>query len=124
MPTAPDLTALDYLYRDAANFKSFGTLLLAGCFTPAEHAEILAKRDSGTWFIPEQLGLPPLQAGLYAFSNGPTDDDHALHELIALRAANLDEAAVLPTMMTTADFLTRLRAIPFWNPLAAANFGI
>ncbi len=112
-------TALDYLYRDAANFKAHATVRLSGTLTPAEIAEVFARCDSGTYFVPEQLRLPALQPALHAFSQGATAADHALHELVAIRPATAaDRRAKL--VCSTTLLLARLRAVNFWNPLASA----
>ena len=112
-------TILTYLYRDADNFKAHATIRLSGTLTPAETAEIFARCDSGTYFIPEQLRLPALQPALHAFSHGPTAADHALHELIAIRPATAaDRRAKL--VCSTTLLLARLRAVQFWNPQRSA----
>ena len=110
------LTALDYLYRDAANYKAHGTALLTGSLSPSEISEIFAKLDSRTSFVPEQLGVPPLQSQLGALSDGPTTADHAFHELLAIREATAAEANSLTPIATAVTFLTRVRAVTFWNP--------
>ena len=112
-------TTLIYLYRDANNFKSHATIRLVGTLTPAEIAEIFARCDSGTYFIPEQLRLPALQPALYAFPNGATAADHAFHELIEICPATAaDRRAKL--VCSTTLFLARLRAVKFWNPSLSA----
>jgi hypothetical protein len=113
---APMLTALDYLYRDAANYKAHATALFTGELSPAEVAEIVAKLDSRTYFVPEQLGLPPLQSRLHALSDGPTSADHAFHELLGFRHATAEEAQCVTPVCTTQALLARIRTLTFWNP--------
>lgn len=110
------LTAVDYLYRDAANYKAHATAFLTGAISPAEVAEVVAKLDSRTYFVPEQVGLPPLQSQLYALSDGPTCADHALHELAAIRDATPEEATRATPLGSTASFVARVRAVTAWNP--------
>jgi hypothetical protein len=78
------LSRFSYRYRDANNFKVERTVLLQGSLSAVELDEINALLFDGEWFVPEQVGLPPLQAALYHFSNGPTDADHPLHEFVEL----------------------------------------
>ncbi len=110
------LTALDYLYRDAANYKAHGTVFVTGLLSPPDIAEIFAKLDSRTYFVPEQLGVPPLQSQLHALSDGPTTADHAFHELLAIREATDDEANTVVPIDSAEAFLTRVRTVNFWNP--------
>ena len=112
--------ALTYLYRDAHNYKAHATIRLSGTFTPAELAEITAKLDSGTYFVPAQLGLPPLQHQLHTYSAGPTGADHAFHELLEIRIATAADSDT-PIICSTAAFLAKLRAISYWNPRLSAQ---
>ena len=72
----------EYCYRDAANFKSFNTVVLRGFLSNAEQAEICNLMESGEFFIAEQIGLPPLYEPLYKFSGGITAEDHCWHNFI------------------------------------------
>lgn len=75
----------DYLYRDASNYKVFGSAWLAGTLTKDEQSEIFACCSGGEFFIAEQIGIPALYQGLYEHGGGPTEDDHVWHTLEGFR---------------------------------------
>ncbi|MGA3028249.1 MAG: hypothetical protein ABSF98_26165 [Bryobacteraceae bacterium] len=69
-------TRIEYLYRDAGNFKQFASVVLEGEITTRDREAIAAALDSGEYFIPSQVGLGDLQAPF------PDPDlDHVWHEL-------------------------------------------
>jgi len=86
---------MEYLYRDANNYKAFGQLLLTGKFNDIDTVEIKSFLDSGEYFIAEQVGIPALYSQLWKYSNGPTFADHAYHEFIEIRFATDEEVATL-----------------------------
>lgn len=51
-------TEIQYLYRDASNFKLRTLCVLAGALTEAEKEEILECLIDGEYFVPGQAGLP------------------------------------------------------------------
>jgi len=52
--------------------------------------------DWGGQFVPEQVGLPALQAiHWHEHGDGPSDLDHAFHEFLALREATVSEVRSL-----------------------------
>lgn len=84
-------SVLEYMYRDAGNFKNCGKLLLSGNAGGAE-AIILGCLDWGNQFVAEQIGVPSLcRAHWESVGEGPSDLDHAYHEFIRLRPATADE---------------------------------
>jgi hypothetical protein len=72
-------TRIEYLYRDADNYKQFGSVVLRGEITSQERERIKASLDSGEYFIPSQVGLPDLQPKMISFPD--RDADHVWHEL-------------------------------------------
>jgi len=86
---------LEYLYRDANNFKAFGQILVSGNVSDDYVTEIKSYLDSGEFFIAEQVNVPTLYSQLWEYSNGPTIADHAYHEFIELRSATDEEVATL-----------------------------
>ena len=70
------LCVFQYLYRDAANYKAWGTLVLRGVATESDLEVLATHFESGEFFIAEQLSIPPLYAALWEISNGPGIDDH------------------------------------------------
>ena len=69
----------DYLYRDASNYKAFGSVWLTGTLTEAERTELVECLDGSEFFVAEQVGVPPLYRVLFEDGGGPTEDDHAWH---------------------------------------------
>lgn len=67
-------TLIDYMYRDAHNYKEYGQFVLEGELTGAE--QNLLHEALGEQFLPAQIGLPALQP-----SNNP-DFDHIWHECL------------------------------------------
>lgn len=70
-------TKLIINYRDAANYKKSSTHVLEGALTSAGLAQMTSTMEDGTFFVPQQVGLPSLT---------PTDDydddlDHSWHSL-------------------------------------------
>ena len=61
---------LDYLYRDAANWKTWGKVLLRGAVTVADLARIESKLEAGEFFIPEQIGFESLTTTLFSAAAG------------------------------------------------------
>lgn len=98
----------EYLYRDAGNYKAFGEgLVRVGRGEDAEAKVRVALGVEGT-FVAEQCGIPPLYAALWELSDGPTEDDHALHEFVRLRPAS-DADRELPDFGSLAALVERLR---------------
>jgi hypothetical protein len=53
------LTRFNYLYRDAGNFKSCGSILLEGKLSAEDQERILARLEDGLFFVAEQLPSLP-----------------------------------------------------------------
>jgi hypothetical protein len=101
-------TRIDYMYRDGANWQSYGHAVLAGELSDADRALIRENLDSGEYFIPSQVGLPDLQYKDATYYH--PDYDHVWHEL------NVDEdfepTNAPPTVQFTAhEFAERFRDI-------------
>jgi hypothetical protein len=62
-------SVFSYLYRDASNYKAFGLLLLKGTASAGDVETWRQHFESGEFLIAEQLGIPPLYAELWAFSD-------------------------------------------------------
>jgi hypothetical protein len=98
------------MYRDAGNWKTYGTLLLAG--------QALGMRDairdcceSGDWFVAEQVRVPSLCQQHWAdCGDGPSNLDHAYHEFVDLRPASEEEAVTLSGSGSLVELLERMRA--------------
>jgi hypothetical protein len=88
----------DYLYRDGANYKNCGSMILTGC--PENLSEFQAKlretMENGEYFIASQVGVP--EVFLYIGEYNVDDDDHSWHEF-----SGLTETGEEPTSQTTPD---------------------
>ena len=102
---------MEYLYRDASNYKAFGEILLKGDLTKTNIEEIRSLLLDGEFFIAEQVNIPPLYDQLWRYSNGPTSDDHVFHELSNFRQATSQDIEELPQWGTLSDLLTKLRIV-------------
>ncbi|MEO6922652.1 MAG: hypothetical protein ABI142_02390 [Bryocella sp.] len=115
-------TVFIYQYRDASNYKAGGMLLLHGAGYDVEEDMIRECCDDQTYFVAEQVGVPALCDQLYAFSDGPTDDDHAFHEFQGLRAATAEEIASLPLWGGLRELTCRfLRTYGQWDCSLSPN---
>ena len=102
-------SVFEYLYRDASNYKAYGKLLLLGGVTKADIIEVRSYLDSGEFFVPELVGVLPLQGELYQYSDGPTEDDHDFHEFVDLRPATEKEVETLPLWGTLGALKARFQ---------------
>lgn len=106
---------IDYLYRDAGNWKTYGSQVLAGVLTPEQITTIREACDEGERFIASQVGLPDLQPrGAAAGGTFPTDDDHVWSELETIQAT--DEPPTLD--LTAHDFYQHFVEVT-WDVIAA-----
>lgn len=113
----------EYLYRDASNYKSWGTLVLRGEATASDLGVLKSKFESGEFFIAEQLGIPTLYAELWEFSNGPSIDDHVWHSFFKLRPVT-DEDMTEPVFGTVKNLVAKISAVKEWNPELSPHWDI
>ena len=104
----------EYLYRDASNYKVWGTLLLEGVANESDRQVLASKFESSEFFIAEQLGIPALYADLWEFSNGPTEDDHVWHTFHALRAVAPDDTNA-EVFGSVADLVVKIKSVKEWD---------
>ncbi len=71
-------TVFRYRYRDGDNYKIHGQAVFAGRITPTEMSMIVGAIDSRCWFIPQQVGMEPLQKELGDYD---AESDHVWHEV-------------------------------------------
>lgn len=107
-------TVFEYLYRDASNYKAWGSLVLEGSHESHDLEILESKLEAGSFFKAEQLGIPTLYSELWQYSNGPTNDDHVWHEFHSLRAAK-DMDAITPVFSTVKHFMDRISLVNGWN---------
>jgi hypothetical protein len=112
----------EYLYRDGSNYKAWGSLLLSGEPSQEDVAALKECLESGEYFVAEQVGIPPVYKELWDLSGGPTRDDHALHEFVALRVATDEERKLMPLFGGLSDLLKNFQAVTKWDYSLSSNF--
>jgi len=103
-------TILEYQYRDAGNYKAFGELLLEGEMTPSDLADLTPYLYDGEYFIPEEVGIPPLQPLLQEELGGKNEDDHEWHTFIKARTVAPEDMGQ-PVWGTKEELIQRFRDI-------------
>ncbi len=98
-------TVFEYLYRDASNYKAHGRVWIDGNLSPAKRAEIVDCLEAQEFFVAQQAGLPSLEHLLYAYSDGPTDDDHGWHTFVSFRTEDV-MTADCQSVMDNAAFVS------------------
>jgi hypothetical protein len=104
-------TIFEYLYRDSSNYKVWGKLRLTGTTSPDDETALRDCLESEELFIAEQVEIPVLYRELWSLSGGPTSDDHAYHEFVALRPPTEDEDLSLPIIGSFSNFLDAFQKI-------------
>ena len=116
-------TIFEYCYRDAGNFKAFGSVTLDGSLTPQEENDVRSKLESGDYFIAEQVGIPPLYDQLYQWSNGPIQTDHCWHEFVGFEeAGGADDGG--GRAVPVAAFVARFTPIVQWDEALSPHFDL
>lgn len=107
-------TRIEFLYRDASNYKVYNSVVVSGPFTDEQINQIIDSLEDGMYFIPEQIGLPVERFGSI------TEDDHCWCELTAY---DFDPTEDEPTVeMSTNEVLKAfLAAKDNWD---IAHYGI
>jgi hypothetical protein len=123
LPRSDSYSIFEYFYRDAGNYKTQGTVLLAGRATPAHEAMVRACLDDAC-FVAEQVGISPLQPQhLQDCGSEMGELDHGFHEFSALRAAEAGEVNGAAARMTVVELVQRFRETAGrWDP-ARSPFG-
>lgn len=97
-------TKIEYMYRDASNWKQYDECIVSGSMTESEITPFL---HDGEFFIPGELGLKNLCPDVFG------EDDHVWHEICSVEPT--EEPATVP--FDTKELLRRLRkaASVDWN---------
>ena len=93
---------MEYLYRDASNYKAYNYVILPGRITKAQIEEIMACLPDGENFIPSDVGLPEIRFGEY------TEDDVPWFELSKDGFSDADEEPTIS--ITPQELVDRFRA--------------
>jgi hypothetical protein len=114
--------AFDYMYRDAGNFKAFGTIFLDAPLGAVDRELIRSRLSSREFFIAEQIGVSPLYQELYRWSGGATNSDHCWHEFVGFR-----EIAALErdsNFVKTKEFVSRFISLKHWDATLSPHFAL
>ena len=109
-----DFSVFEYCYRDGANYKAYGQLLLKGLVSITHIQTLQTHFESGEYFIAEQLGIPALYDELWALTGGPTADDHVWHTFHKLRPASSEETTA-QVFDTARKLISKILAVRAWN---------
>jgi len=118
-----NLSVFEYFYRDASNYKVWGTLVLRGSSTSSDLEVLKSNFYSNEFFIAEQLGIPSLYAELWELSNGPSIDDHVWHSFHNLRPATEDDITE-PIFDTVANLTLKISAVKEWEQELSPHWDI
>lgn len=95
-------TKIEFLYRDASNYKVWNSCVIKGVLSADEVREIIGCLEDGEYFIPEQVGLDSER-----FST-VTEDDTPWFELCAEWFSATDKEPTAP--LTAQELLCHFRA--------------
>ena len=115
-------TIFEYCYRDAGNFKAFGTLLLDGTVPSHLEAQVRSALQDGQFFIAEQIGVLPLYNQLYKWSGGAIEADHCWHEFVGFKETDNTDSSI-ECAGTAAEFAARFASVAQWNEELSPHFG-
>lgn len=115
----------DYMYRDAANWKTFSQVLLAGQFRSIDVDKIWKALGSDGFLVAEQIGIPALQSE-HIDLHGATEEedlDHAFHQFIALHPAEPGDLSQLKAVGDVVVVVARIQASADRWDCALSPFG-
>lgn len=91
-------SVINYLYRDAANYKIHNRCVINGLLSKEQQETILSCLDDGEFFLPQLVGMPEKR-----FDEWDEEDDHLFFEMDAGAFETTDKAC---DIQTTPDELT------------------
>ena len=116
-------TVFGYLYRDASNYKVWGSLLLEGAASESDTARLYAVLHDYDFFIAEQVGIPALYEYLWQYSDGPNEDDHVWHAFDQFREPMADELS-LEVWGTVSELVDCFAAITKWDEALSPHWAV
>lgn len=116
-------TTIPYQYRDAANFKEYSTIVVAGQLSEADRNLIKLTLEDADDFIPYDLGLgiEELQPRMTSY---PSEDDVLYHELLLDAIETSDTVPEGTETIDAADFVDafkRVRDSGGWKVVEASD---
>ena len=115
-------SAFDYMYRDAGNFKAFGTIILQGTLETIDQELLRSRLSDGEFIIAEQVGVPPLYTELYRWSGGATNSDHCWHEFIGFR--EIPPPEMDSAIWKAKEFVNRFASVKAWDQALSPHFAL
>ncbi|MGE0773567.1 MAG: hypothetical protein AB7G25_04715 [Sphingomonadaceae bacterium] len=113
----------EYLYRDASNYKIFGSVVLRGRCGQDLEGVLRARFQDGVYFIPEQIKIPPLQNKIEKYNeNFPTEDDHVWHEFSGLRVLSVEGVSEDEYSVEVDDLIAALDLVEKWEESSSALY--
>ncbi|MEZ4379661.1 MAG: hypothetical protein R3B35_15395 [Gemmatimonadales bacterium] len=97
-----------YLYRDASNYKGWGSVEVRGDASEANDAAIREVLIDGLWFDAERAGLPTLFHLAAGASGFDSELDHPLHEFVGLESPDSGPPEAEPEM-SVEELVRRLK---------------
>ncbi len=110
-------TKIALLYRDACNYKAYGSEVFAGDPTPMLVARLRAALEDGKRLVPEQVSLTHLGStdGLMEARWPDEEDDHGYEDVEEITATEAE-----PTdSRTFEEFVRDCEKVKTWDPMVA-----
>ncbi len=109
-------TIIQYLYRDASNYKKWNEVIIRGELSSEQLERIEACLFDGEYFVPRSVGLPEVRITDYR-----TDDDHCWFEW-AVCDVEMEFTEACPTVDMSADELVeRFEQVSQWDETGWMN---
>lgn len=117
-------TEFHYVYRDAGNFKVFGSVILKGRLNDKARAAIINSLDEDGRFVAEQVGVPPLYEPLHQLTNGPSTTDVCTHEFCHFEELPSEQCPTSGAVWGSADnFSIAFASVRAWTMKLSPNAG-
>ena len=100
---------IEYQYRDASGYSVNDELLIEGLVSKDDLKALRPYFYDGEFFIPEEIGITPLQPMLWE-KFGYSEDDHEWHKFIDVREAHAVDMH-LPAWGTKEDLFRRFHLL-------------
>ena len=101
-------TVLEYQYRDAGNYRAFGEILIEGEVLKSDLDSLAPYLYDGEYFIPEEVGIPPLQPMLWEEFGSDNENDHDWHTFVCVRECR-SEDMTLPVWGSKEELIQRFQ---------------
>lgn len=103
-------TEFSYLYRDGNNYKKSGSVVFAGTVPPEVIGEMVKSFEEEQFFVPGQIGIPPVFLYSPFGEYGRGESDHNFHEFDGVTTVDGTVPATDPKGRTMAEFVEQVLA--------------